>query len=219
MSKRSRSGYSSHRPGHTSSRQRSDFVPGVTRTAGLYQRSRPNSGEKKFVDGTLASAGVITTTNFISLNQIAQNASASGRIGNKVTLKNLNVRFDITLPHDQSSDIFRYIIYLDKQCNGAAITGPTDILATAAYDSYRNMETVDRFDFLVDKMMAINHTAAGFTRRIAFHYAWKGNIPLTFGGVDGTITQIRSENIGMLCITKMGIVSDLTGKFRIKFVE
>ena len=78
---------------------RTGFIPGVSRTSGAYSRSLPGSNEKKYLDTdyadtVVAAAGQIED----SLVHIPQNTTDTGRIGNRVRLRNINIKGTVTLP-------------------------------------------------------------------------------------------------------------------------
>ena len=61
-----------------------------------------------------------------------------------------------------ASNLVRIIVYLDRQCNGAA-AGVTDLLESASYLSFRNLANQSRFKFLYDKTIPINVVASTIT--------------------------------------------------------
>lgn len=195
------------------------FIPGVHRTEGAYMRSMV-PGEKKYKDTavalfTPATGGGVED----SILHIAQNTTDTGRIGNRIRLRNVNIKFTLLLPVTTTvadgSDTIRIILFIDHQCNGATAT-VANLLTTPSWESFRNMNQVERFHVIKDKVIDINATAgmrgAGadpVTSSLAptgksFRMAWKGDIPIYYSGTDGLIAEIRSENIGIMVISKSG---------------
>lgn len=203
-------------------------VPGYTRTAGAYRRSLPKSIEKKFFDSDITnSANVQSGVIFNSFNLIPQGTTDQTRIGNKITVRNINVRA-ISAVDDAGTGALgggylRVIIYVDKQCNGVAAT-VTDILKSAAINSFRNMDQVDRFLILKDKMIKVTvdsanalHTATSTT---FWKASWKGALPIHYSSTTGAITELRSNNIGMIYISDNPALNAAgTGIARIKFTD
>lgn len=206
------------------------YVPGRDRRVGYYGRynRQPYSGEMKFHDvdlddAVVASGGVITDT----INIIPQGVTEVQRLGRKCTIAKIGWRYRIQLPAVASAgtggETIRVIMYLDKQCNGAT-AATTDILETASFQSFRNLTNVGRFSILHDKTFALNsHGAAGDgTANDALswelnHTFWKNcNIPLEFDSTTGALTEIRSNNIGVLLLSNNGLVS-FTSKIRLRF--
>jgi hypothetical protein len=184
---------------------------GRTRTAGFYGRYQPMGGEQKFLDTTYAQTGQVSsgTITYPSVNLIAQGAGESERIGRKVTLKSLLLRYVCVLNNTTSpgstEDVVRVIVFLDKQCNGQAAT-VTDILETANHLSFNNLANKNRFSILCDQSSDLNSNgaiAAGFGEVVHTRSKYlRLNHAVEFSGATGAITEIRSNNIGILVITK-----------------
>lgn len=206
------------------------FKKGYDRTGGYYGRYKSGL-ELKFRDfntdmPTMASAGTIRE----SFCTIAQGTGESNRIGRKCVIKSINWRFKIELPittgtSAQPSDVVRIILYLDKQTNGAAAT-VTDILENALYQSFNNLANKSRFRTLMDRTYDMNYTAAAgdgaandwAATKVSDTFFKKCNIPLEFDGTTGLITELRSNNIGILAISDNSICI-LEGQFRIRFSD
>lgn len=203
-------------------------VPGYTRTVGSYGRSLPLSFEKKYFDTTVidtsdATSGVIIN----SLNLVPQGTTDQTRVGNKITIRNINIHA-YSNNDDQTTLAFagsniRVIVYLDKQANGAA-AAVTDILNTAAITSFRNMDQVDRFVILVDKVVFNPVECANALHTSNQRHYWsvnkKCNIPVHFSSTTGAITEVRSNNIGILYISDFASGnSAANGRARVKFTD
>lgn len=215
-------------------RQRRRVVPGFTRIGGYYGRFAKGSGETKFhdlltVDGAMTTGG--TLTDIPSINLIAQGTTESTRIGRKCNIRNILWKFDIKLAastdKQDTTDMARVILYLDMQTNGAATSAVTDILETANYLSFRNLANSGRFKILMDRTYAMNAPAGagnGTTEDWGEHiihdeFYKKCNIPLEFSGVTGAITELRSNNIGILTISRDAALTGLNGQMRIRFSD
>ena len=192
---------------------------GYTRTTGYYGRFQPG-GEAKFKDTAKAETTPATTGGISdsSLVVIPQNTTESGRIGRKVLVTKLFMNGHIHIPttsnNDETSDILRMILYLDKQCNGAAAT-VTDILESADILSYRNLANSNRFTVLADKKWAIScSVGSGNGTSDSFAESYKPfkvnkmlKVPIEYDSTTGAITEIRSNNIGVLVITETGVAA------------
>ncbi len=194
---------------------------------------RYKSGEIKFHDVDLnddpvASGATITP----SICLIAQGVEESERIGRKCTIRSINWRFQVNLPEVDAAatpatpTTVRLIVYLDKQCNGAAAAG-TDLLETADIHSFRNLSNVGRFVFLLDKVVCINYlTMASDGAGVVsmgqvfreFTFFKKCNFPIEFNGATGAIAEIRSNNIGVLVVGLSG-AGAINSKFRLRFSD
>lgn len=202
------------------------FKVGHTRRTGMYSGKYMASGvqqELKFLDKTHPSADPIPAAGQIipSILLIPQGDGHDQRIGRKVFLNKIHQSINITLknvpatqPDGQVSDVVRVIMYMDTQTNGAAATVAM-ILATATYDAWRNLNNSERFKILYDKTIVLNRAAvvgaaAGaydaieISRSIQIHKNLN-NMPITYDpvvGVEGTIDEMKQNNIGLLYISK-----------------
>ncbi len=209
-----------------------------SRVGGYYGRFA-NGGELKFhdvdVDQAAAdlSAGVIQNAG--TLNIIAQGTTESERVGRKCIIKSIMWRSNIrqaglsNANSVQGSDTWRIIIYLDKQCNGAT-AAVTDILETADYQSFRNLSNVGRFQTLMDLTFIIHPSpCAGDSatndqgrNEVNKSFYKKCDIKLEYdnSATTGALTSIRSNNIGMLIISKgVESVISLDSKIRMRFSD
>jgi len=198
--------------------------PGVTRP------------EKKFLDNDLidaiissASAGVIA-----SLNVLPQGIGAQERIGRKVTITKLKIRYRLFLNTQQnattlaSDDTVRVIIYIDKQANGATALGSDILRDNTDYHSYRLLSNVGRFVILQDRTDTLHFSSTGYDTvstqfnqaggNLYFKFNKTMNLPIEFSGVTGAITEIQSNNIGMLLISSNGLAG-MNGKSRIRYAD
>lgn len=124
------------------------------RTGGWANPSR--GGELKFTDrgtsATLAIAGATFSTPF-ALTDIAQGTSASERIGRKLTIKSILVKWTASLaPTSIQGSPIRWMVVYDKQANGVA-PAITDILLTDAFTSANNLSNRDRFVTIFDQIV------------------------------------------------------------------
>jgi len=203
-------------------------VPGYTRTVGAYGRSLPLSIEKKYLDTSVidtsdATSGVIIP----SLNLVPQGTTDVTRVGNKITIRNINIH-GYCNNDDQTTGTFagsnvRVMVFLDKQANGGP-AAVTDLLTTAAITSFRNMDQVDRFVILVDKIIHNPVVATNALHTSNGRHYWNVNkkcmIPVHFSSTTGAITEVRSNNVGILYVTDTSSANAAAnGRARIKFTD
>ncbi len=206
---------------------------GFQRTAGFYGRFAPSAGELKFFDLDLddtvvAAAGGITD----SINKIAQGVTEVTRVGRKCTIKSIAWRYQTSLGSfdaqatPQLGQELRIMMYLDKQANGAT-AAVTDILESADFQSFNNLANSGRFRILMDKIVNITYpslasdgagvvSSNGIVRGGRFFK--RCNIPIEFSATTGAITEIRSNNIGVLLISNTGVVG-FNSKIRLRFSD
>ncbi len=173
-------------------------------------------GELKFFDGTKGSTTTSATgaISNLSLNLIAQGITEITRIGRRIMVKSLFMHGNVTIPSTatvaDTADSARIIVYLDKQTNKAT-AATTDIMeATISIDSFRNLANKGRFRILSDRKYDVwsgagAGEAAGDSEYGEMIVSWdlalpKLNIPIEFTAETGAITEITSNNIGVMVI-------------------
>ncbi len=210
---------------------------GIVRTSGYYgafpQGRTAVGGEMKFHDldiddATIAIGGTIVA---LSVNLIGQGVEENKRVGRKCTIRSINWRYQISMAAagnaSNTNDIIRVIVYLDKQCNGATAT-VTGILEADDFQSFNNLANKNRFVILMDKTHKINATCGsgrGSTDTLAFgeysenfSFYKKCNFPIEFDSTSGAITEIRSNNIGVMLLAKDGVCT-FGSKMRLRFSD
>ncbi len=203
------------------------------RAGGYYGRYADRAGELKFHDVELDDAVVSGTgTVTATINIIPQGVTEVQRIGRKCTLRNMGWRYSIELPESDAqatppeSDSVRMILFIDKQANGATAT-VTDLLETAAIQSFRNLANSGRFTFLCDKLHNMNYNnlasdGAGLVSagRSRFEHTFftKLDLPIEFSSTTGAIGEIRSNNLGVLLISS-ATVARFDSSIRIRFSD
>ncbi len=194
------------------------------------------AGELKFhdvdVDDAIVSA-TGTIQNAGTINIIPQGVTEVQRIGRKCTIKSIHWRFSADLVEVNNtatpgpSEVVRAILYLDRQANGAT-AAVTDILETATHRSFRNLANSGRFQIFMDKTMTFNYStysydtagSQGDSAEVVGEYQFnkKCNIPVEFSGANGTIDELRSNNLGVLLISKSG-VGGFASSVRLRFSD
>lgn len=204
---------------------------GYVRRAGYYGRFTGTRPEMKFHDivaddTVILGAGEVQT----ALLKIPEGNGEEQRVGRKIIIKKIAFRFDINLAgtasQNDTADIVRVIMVLDKQCNGA-LPNVTDVLKSADWLSYNLLANSMRFSILMDRTYAINHTAGsgrGVTDNLSYgltfiHDSFYKNcdirIEYSSAATDGNIATIKSNNIFLLYISRKGLAGiDATLRFR-----
>lgn len=177
------------------------------------------TGELKFLDTSKGNTLISSTGTVLddSLNHIAQGTDESERIGRKCTVQALHIRGEIYIPSTTNaqscSDVVRVIVYVDKQTNGSAAS-VTDLLESAAYNSFANLTNSGRFLILSNSVRVVNCTAGAGAdtatdvyadNRVLYQFDKKCNIPLEFSSTTGAISELRSNNIGVMAISSRGL--------------
>ncbi len=207
---------------------------GFVRTSGFYRGNGVvASKELKFhdiaiTDAVVAAAGAIQNSG--SVNLIAQGTTESTRIGRKCTIKSIAWRFDIELPTFATAgaggnDTIRVILYLDKQANGATAAGDDIVEDSTNWQTFNNLANTGRFRTLMDRTYDMNRnsgagdgTSNDWSGAVHHDTFFKQcNIPLEFSSTTGAITEIRSNNIGVLLLSKSGLAG-FNSLMRLRFV-
>ncbi len=201
-------------------------------TVRYYDHNEPvgEDDELKFHDVVLSSPGISSTGTITSasLVLIAQGTSESERIGRRITIRQINLRYSTSkngvATSATTSDTARVIIYVDKQCNGATAI-VTDVLEDTTFQSFYNLSNSSRFRFLVDKTYDLNCSSGGGTTVFSFGenvvndtYSIVCRIPIEYTGTTTAITEIRSNNVGIITISE-NATSAFNGVARIRFSD
>lgn len=200
--------------------------------APLFKKKGASSAELKFKDTTkaqtaLASAGAIFND---TLNGMVEGNTDSTRIGNRITVKSVMLRgtakMASTAAATDTSQTVRIIVYLDRQANGAtAAVG--DILASADYRSFNNLDNSDRFRTLAEETLDLHLTGAtpsgaaytyGETSKSFFLKA-KLNLDFKYKGNAGTVADLSGNNIGVLVISETDAIGTLGYIARVRYTD
>lgn len=204
---------------------------GYARTSGFYGRFGGAGAERKFFDRDLEdpvvdSDGTVSGT----LIAIPQGTGESERIGRKITIRHLYWYVSLVKlaasSSTNSSDTVRIMLIQDRQCNGAT-PGTLDILVDTDYRAFYNLTNRSRFRFLVDKTYAMTCPSGTGTdttgllwgeaaKHLVFNIPLA--IPIEYDGVTGGITEIRSNNIIALFISRKGTIN-LHSKLRFRYTD
>lgn len=182
--------------------------------------------EKKYLDKTVALTGSNQNGTMVnSICEVPQGTADASRVGGKINIVSVNmhciVSVDDVVSAQWSDGNVRMIVFQDKQANGAGAT-VTDILETANVLSFRNLDNVDRFVILADKIWTTGtvtssdlHTSVGLK-----YYKWskKVNIPVSYSGATGAVSEIKSNNIGLLVIS-VATLENVNVTTRIRYTD
>lgn len=209
----------------------SRVVAGYTRSSGYYGRFGPSGPELKFLDTSLSDSSVSINGDIAStVNAIAEGTGPSQRVGRKCTVHSVHWRYEVRLPAYQgasapNNNSIRVILYLDKQTNGTAATA-SDILDTPGIRAFRNLANSGRFNILMDKIHNVSYEGLGGdgttndTSEVIKNFTFnkKVNIPIEFNADTGALSEMRSNNMGVLLVSANGVVTpSFNSVFRIRF--
>lgn len=128
-------------------------IPYLIKSVGL-MKSLINT-EPKFIDSTFTTAVLGTTVLYSRLTAIAGGTTDSQRIGNKVLLKDVFIRYTIVMNAAATSTIYRVLLFVDKETDGASPTSPQP-LQTATTESPLSMDFSKRFVMIRDQYIPLS---------------------------------------------------------------
>jgi len=179
--------------------------------------SRKSSGELKFVDvtasNTLQTGGAFTAPSSTTLlNGLVPGTTATTRIGRKVVLKSLYLRWNLRLNTTTTGGTpARVIIFYDKQANAAA-PAVTDLLEANTFNSQNNLSNRDRFVVLCDVVTEPVAVAGPFC--VAGTIYKKLNLETMFNaGTAGTIADITSGSVYIMYAAAASATATLGPEF------
>lgn len=200
----------------SSTTARSIAVGGWARDGGL-------SPEKKFIDNSLSinpTAGANTFSAANVLNSLAEGASATTRIGRKIVMKSIYIRYSWEISTGLDGAPLRILVVYDKQPNAAAaaITAP---LVSSAFNSLNNLSNRDRFVTLFDHIT--EPVDEGGPHAVGGVLYKSINLEAMFNDVNGgTIADITTGSI-LLYVAQQGSIITNAPTFvcraRIRFTD
>lgn len=162
-------------------------------------------GEAKFIDvsnNTSTTAGSAAFSAALLLNGMAPGSDASSRIGRRVTIKSLLIRYAFMGASTGTwGSPMRILVVYDKQSNAAA-PAITDILLTDDYSSCNNLSNRDRFVTIFDNITGGCGGGGGEPSTASGVLYKRLNFETMFNaGSAGTIADITSGAIYMFVAT------------------
>ena len=182
-------------------------------------------GELKFVDVNTAvavgGAGVATFGTGVLLNGLANGSDASSRIGRKINMKSIYIRWSLLFGASGiGGGAVRVLVVYDKQANATA-PAITDILLANDFTSPNNLSNRDRFVTLCDYVtenISLNNMLSdtGVIRKSL-------NLETMFNaGSAGTIGDITSGSVYLFIAQSGGLSTTapvFTYRSRIRYTD
>lgn len=194
------------------SRASSSITRQAIRTGGWANPSK--TGELKFVDTVCTQGVIFAAVTFGAgtlLNGLASGSTATTRVGRKVTIKSMMLRWNYNMGATSTGGcVLRILIVYDKQSNATA-PAITDILATDDWMSANNLSNRDRFVTLSDVITAPVGVSSDF--EIGDMIYKRLNLETNFNaGNAGTVGDITSGAI-YLFVAQSGSMATANGAF------
>jgi len=171
-------------------------------------------------------------------NPITQGNTSGTMVGRKCILKSLNFTFNIITPPLVAASFgvyknlpVRVLFFYDKSNNGAA-PAVTDLLVQQTTTSLRNLDNIDRFIMLYDKIFqtgqnstitgSVTYNMVGGNLSETIKSYIKMSLPFDGPSTAGAVAGINSGAIFYLAIQDNAAVSSgtyITGSGRIRFTD
>lgn len=173
----------------------------------------------------MASGNTVDTAgSLILLNGMQLGTTASTRVGQNITIRSVECRVINRVTAGTGVDqTHRFGLYVDKQCNGVALTG-VDLLNAATIYGLRNLNNRSRFKCLLDKFIVLNATGEpGAEKYWHLYLKFKRPIVVQYnGGNAGTIADINSNSMYIYLIGSQApgaTAGTQTGYYRIRYTD
>lgn len=177
--------------------------------------------EKKAIDTTSTLAPPLTAsfTACTLLNGCAQGVGNSERIGRKMCMKSISLRYIHQPTSGGPNSQVRILIIYDKQTNGS-LPANSDIIPLAQFIGHLNLSNADRFVVLMDEISESSQSSA---LTISGKRYLKCNLETVFGGTTNGIASINSGGVYILAANNsdltVGAVSALWYQVRIRYTD
>ena len=156
-----------------------------------------------------------------SINKIAQGDTGYERNGTRINAFKLTLRGSVqVIQHAASTYVntapdthyFRWIVYIDSQCNGAGAS-LDDLFqqtpnSTDQFDVYNSLYDTGRFKILMDKFIRVPEAVVTYDpgdeqfyapgRIVHFKKTFNFQLPIQYGDQYANMTSVRTNNIGMV---------------------
>ena len=175
---------------------------------------------------TIANVSTTTVPAYTQVSTICDVAKGDGanqRVGNKINITQITIRGGLSVARNSNTSEtniiadpgqFRVVLYQDMQCNGAVapITSILDcaLVSSNSSNAFNNLQYNGRYKILMDKFITVDNGQLVFNsddKKFVFGGAFKFfkkhikcDIPVTFVGDASSITNLTTNNIGILFI-------------------
>jgi len=174
--------------------------------------------EHKYLDTTYTTA-VTTTPVFQPLNLMSQGTTSSTRVGEKITMKSVQVKGMISNQDANNNTYVLGLIY-DKQANGAVPTNGDIFIGNSYQGSLRDPNWRRRFKVLSMKFFDLSPVSVDDKGLRIMNIYHKFYLPTMFQGNAGTIADITSGSLILyLCSSDASGGVNTTLNCRIRYID
>lgn len=210
--------------------KRGKFIPGHSRTSGYYGRFSGSSGEQKFLDTSTSDVDITSTMTFTNIGVIAVGSGESGRVGRKLTVKSIHVRYQLVLKTAtvaiNTSNIVRCMLVQDTQTNGAQFAA-NQLFDSDDILSFRNLANSGRFKILFKREYTMQ-TTGGVPSGAAFVFAQANRyininkrvfVPMEYDDTDGTVSTQKSNSLWWITQAEKSVICGGAGIIRVRYTD
>lgn len=176
--------------------------------------------EYKFFDNTVSQTAQATAPTIVQISLIDVGDTASSRDGDSIKVVGIYLNYMWSIDASATQTQVRIMLVQDKQTNGAVYVNSNLLLDVTAVDniiSPYNLDNKYRFRVLYDR---VHHLAANGIESVSVKKYITLNQIMRFGGVAGTIADIRSNSFSVMVMsteaTNTPLVNIIT---RIRYVD
>lgn len=211
---------------HAKSRKTNTFKTkgvkkGKKRNSKLFDSSRTSSVERKNVD-VVSTFALPLTASFATpqlINGIAQGVANNERVGRKIRMKKIQIRYIVEPVSGSNPSQARIMIVYDKQPNGALpIVG--DVVNGGQFYSFNVLANSDRFVVLMDE---ISESCQSSVTNISGQRHVNIDLETVFGGTTAGIASINSGSVFIMAANNsdptVGTVSSMFFTTRVRYTD
>lgn len=176
--------------------------------------------EKKNTDIAAQNYSLPLTSSFgsvVLLNGCAQGSGNSERIGRRIAMKSLQLRYTHYTVNPVTQ--CRIVIFYDRQPNGTTPSS-ADVIGSQSFDGIVTLGNSDRFVILMDE---ISEIAAYNTAHISGKRYLKMDLEAIFGGSTSGISSINTGAVFLMMANNgtptVGTATDATYFTRIRYID
>lgn len=151
-----------------------------------YLKGLVNSEMLKIDDGGLGATITNTGSNVFSFTDIGQNDTASGRTGNSILLKSINIKMIIHQHASATQTTFRCILFQDNQQIADTTPGISNLLDGTSVIAFLNANQAGRFQVLKNWLITLD-SAKQQMYRISHYQKFQHHV--RYNGTAGTDIQ------------------------------
>lgn len=169
--------------------------------------------------GIVAPAGGTFRNPAILLNGLSTGTTATTRIGRRITMKSIQMRYTVEQSAGSGPSQLRHLCVYDKQTNGATPV-TTDILQADRFDSPMNLTNANRFVILFDE---ISDSRSSTNLNISGQVYKKMSLDTVYSTSTGTVSDIQTGAVWYLIASNDANggtqVTPVDSYLRIRFVD